>query len=135
LFIPARRCWWRYRVISKFNRYKNLVISPGPWYYFFSQSGTESNANGEIIFESWLPWPLKQTLESSFELRGTHVETLGMVPEDDAVEAEEASELEEDAAPVDDGVIRRLPLPTVENLIMKKVNGVKKYYCDMFVYI
>lgn len=124
LSLPARNCKWRYKVISKFNRYEGLKISSDPSTYTFTVT---SPAEGETIFQSEHSLPLRQVLESTLELRGIHVETLGI---DRGASAAGGA----GSQPVE-GRICGLPNPMIENLVLKKLNGQREYFCDMFVYI
>ena len=139
LFLPARKCWWRYHIISKFKKYENLKIMsvPNTPAVQFTEGEETILSNGEtaMVFESSEERALKQVMETSLELRGTYVPTLGIEHNDDGDGDNETTAVE--------SRIRRLPNPTIENLVLKESeeseesNGVKEYdyYCDMFVYI
>jgi hypothetical protein len=133
--IAARESYWRYNIINRFNTYEDLALSTEPTNLFPSTGTKKTMTNGEasLVFESLSKLKTKQMLEAAYELNGKHVETLGIAigdnePDDDA-----------ESAPANSGLIKILPNPKAENLVLEKVTTGSteetKIYSDLFVYI
>lgn len=139
LSITARESFWRYNIISKHNKYDGLKIISEPS-DLFPQTGVQKTMkNGEtaIVFESQSELKFKQVAERFYGLSGIHIETLGIVLDD---EDDGGGNGDNNGSPAAEGPIQRLPNPKVENLVLEKLNTgteseVIKPYSDLFVYI
>ena len=142
LSIKARESCWRYNIISKYNEYEDLKIISEPS-DLFPQTGVQKTMkNGEtaVVFESQSDLKFKQVAERFYGLSGKHIETLGIVLDDEDDEDDSGGNGDNNGSSAAEGAIKRLPNPKVENLVLEKLNaGTEseeiKPYSDLFVYI
>jgi hypothetical protein len=132
----ARKSFWRYYIIMKYNIYKCLKICSGN----FSLEGTEKTMkSGEkaVVFKFPKEQTLKQVSDESYQLNGIHVETLDNNFMGDDCE----NVIDIDNNDSSDEIIK-LPKPKVENLVIEKKSGSENsnqdeyiFYSDLYFYI